>query len=347
MRPDVFEALAPVCPRCRMQDGTLSPLRLVEVSERRAGQVWMGLLNCSNAACWMEFPILDGIPILVPNPAGTLEGMREQVLLRQDLPASLVGLVGDATGSDSAYNATRLHLSLYGWSHFSDWVEGAADAPQIPGILAVAEMAVPEGPVLDVGCGVGRGVFEVARGTAGPVLGVELNLAMLRLAQTLMLEGEATFGLRRVGMVYDPVTVRLPADWDVSGADFWAADCLALPFGDAGFAAGMALNVVDCIGAPAAMLAELARALAPGAPAVVTTPYDWSGQATDPSGWLGGHSQRGPNAGASEPVLRATLAQVGLPVEAEAESVPWYLRMHARAVMQYALHVVRVRRAGD
>jgi SAM-dependent methyltransferase len=179
-----------------------------------------------------------------------------------------------------------------------------------------------------------------------PVLGIDLNIAMLRLAQRLMVEGRVVFGQRRIGLVYDPVEVILPDALAGTRVDFWAADCLALPFRAGAFGLANAVNVVDCIAGPTNMLHEMARALATGAGAVVTTPYDWAETATDRTAWMGGHSDRGPLKGAGEQVLTATLTQAGLDVVAEEDDVPWHLRMHARAVMEYRLHMVGCRRAG-
>ena len=128
--------------------------------------------------------------------------------------------------------------------------------------------------------------------------------------------------------------------------DFWAADCLALPFADGAFGLAGAVNVVDCIAGPTEMLTELARVLMPGAGAFLTTPYDWAETATQMAGWMGGHSQRASHAGAGEPVLKATLDHVGLTPVAEADDVPWTLGIHARSVMHYRLHAVGCRRAG-
>jgi hypothetical protein len=61
---------------------------------------------------------------------------------------------------------------------------------------------------------------------------------------------------------------------------------------------------------------------------------------------MGGHSQRGASRGASEPVLSATLRAHGLEAVAERHDLRWALRLHARAEMHYALHLVACRRAG-
>jgi len=348
VRLDLFAELAPVCPRCLHGDQTESPLVVAETREERGGVLWHGLLHCSNRSCWMEFPVIDGVPVIVPDPPGFLTNSRNHILARDDLPAALESVIGDACGPGSEFDTTRQHLSLYAGSHFADWT--ATPAPSSVGtIMARGLEALGEprgGPAIDLGTGVGRGVWELAAHIGGPVLGGDLNFSMLRLAQTLMLEGRARYPRRRVGIVYDPVEITLPAGMASDRVDFWAIDCMALPFSAARFATATALNLIDCIATPARLLVEMARVLAPVGGALLTTPYDWSPGATEPAAWFGGHSQRGPLKGAAEPVLTATLAEAGLPVTAELDDVPWRLVLHERSVMHYRMHLVACRRAG-
>jgi len=346
VRPELFAELAPVCPRCLHGDGTEAPLTIAETFEERGGLIWHGLVHCSNRACWMEFPVIDGVPVIVPDPPGFLTNARNHVLARDDLPAGLDSVIGDALGPGSEFDTTRQHLNLYARGHFADWTAEAVPS-QIAAIMAAGMDALGEpgdGPAIDLGTGVGRGAWELAARTGGPVVGADLNFSMLRLAQSLMLEGRARFGRRRVGIVYDPVEIVLPAGAASERVDFWAMDCMALPFTGATFTTATALNVVDCIAGPTNMIAETARVLAPGGGALITPPYDWSNAATEPAAWMGGHSQRGPLGGAAEPVLTATLAQAGLAVTAERHDVPWELAIHARSVMTYRLHMVACRR---
>jgi SAM-dependent methyltransferase len=171
---------------------------------------------------------------------------------------------------------------------------------------------------------------------------------MLRLAAGVLRTGEVVYPRRRVGVVHD--RRRFPARFPAApSVDFWACDAAALPFADGTFALATALNVVDCAAAPAAVLASVACALAPGGKLVVSTPYDWSTAATPIEGWLGGHSQRGPDAGASEPLLRALLdgrhpgTVAGLRALGEAE-IPWRVRLHDRSVVIYRVHVLAAER---
>ncbi len=205
---------------------------------------------------------------------------------------------------------------------------------------------IPEGPLLDLGCAVGRTTFELAARTGRLVLGVDLSYAMLRLAARVLREELVRYPRRRVGLVYDRRD--FPASFpSAENVDFWACDALALPFPIGSFAAIVGLNVLDCVQSPHDLLASLPRLLADNGKAILSTPYDWSPNATPVEAWLGGHSQRGENAGASEPVLRALLtpgahpASVeGLRIVAEEPSLSWRVRLHDRAVMEYRVHLV-------
>ncbi len=353
MRPTVFEELAPVCPRCLHGGGAEWPVRIAEAAESRDGRLWHGILHCSNSACWMEFPVIDGVPVLVADPAAFLQNARVQVLARDALPGGVESLVGDALGPGGEVDTTRQHLSIYADAHYADWAGG--DVPDIVGTLGAGLEALgalerpAEGPAIDLGGATGRGGWELAARGLGPVLVGDLNVSFLRFAQRLALEGAATYGRRRVGLVYDPVTVTLPAGADgrLGGGrlDFWAVDAMALPFRAGAFRLATAINLVDSISGPTEAVAETARVLAPGGGAVFATPHDWTPTAAEPARWMGGHSQRGPNGGAAEPVLAATLARHGLRPVAERSGLPWRLRLHARAVMHYDLHMIACRRA--
>ena len=345
MRPDVFEELAPLCPRCLHGGGGEAPLVVADSAETRAGRLWHGILHCSNRACWTEFPVVDGVPVVVTDPGGFIRGAQAHLLARDDLPAAVTGLVGDALGPGGDFDTTRQHLGIYGDAHFSDWTGGRAS--DLVGALQAGLAALGEvrGPAIDLGGAVGRGGWEMAR-LAAPVVVADLNLAFLRLGQRLMLEGEVHFDRRRVGLVYDRVRVALPADAASERLDFWAVDAMALPFRAGAFGLAAAVNLVDSVAGPTEAIAEAARVLAPGGGAVFATPHVWSANAAEPARWLGGHSQRGPAGGAAEPVLTATLRRHALEPVAERHDLPWTLRLHARAEMRYALHLVACRKAG-
>jgi SAM-dependent methyltransferase len=297
----------------------------------RDGDILEGIAVCTNGDCLREYPIVDGIPIFVANIRAWLSANPLQLLGRDDLSAEIESLIGDVLGAGAAYDTLRQHVGIYAEAHY-------ASAP-----LPHEAATDIDGPVIDIGCAVGGTTFELAARLGRLTVGVDLNFAMLRVASSALRNGRVRYARRRVGLVYE----REEREFDSPGrdlVDFWCCDAAVLPFAPASFAFAASVNVIDCLAAPAEALAEIARVLRPGGTALIATPYDWSPTATPVEQWLGGHSQRGPHRGASEPVLLRLLSEAGLAVVSEQSSVPWRLRLHDRGTMEYAVHIVTARR---
>lgn len=359
MRRSHLQAFAPACPACRKAGRGPAPLALARVLREEGDVVVEGLLQCRRPGCLREYPVIDGVPLLIAELRGWASGSLLEVLKRSDLSPEMEGLLGDCAGPGSEHDTGRRELSTYAWDHYGDLdpdgAEGAGSAVRL--LEAVLELAgerlgdLPDGPVLDTGCAAARTTVELAHRLGRTALGIDLHFGMLRCAQGVLREGVARYPRRRVGVVYDrrEHAAELPGR---TASDAWAADAAALPFDDGTFALAASLNVIDCVASPRDALAELARVLAPGGLALVTTPYDWSPGATPYEQWVGGHSQRGEQGGASEPVLRALLtagahpaAVPGVEIVAEAEAVPWRLRLHDRSRVEYEVHALVVRKA--
>ena len=169
---------------------------------------------------------------------------------------------------------------------------------------------------------------------------------MLSLAAQVLSTGIVRYPRRRVGIVYD--RREFPVVFPVSdNVDFWGCDANSLPFRDKQFAATIGLNVLDCANSPLNFLQSACRVTATGGQVILACPYDWSAAATPIEHWLGGHSQRCDSRGASEPVLRSLFntgehpyAIPGLRIAAEADHLPWHVRLHDRSTMQYSVHAV-------
>jgi SAM-dependent methyltransferase/uncharacterized protein YbaR (Trm112 family) len=354
-----FEALRPVCPVCRPDTQKGHPLRLAHVEKQTGAHILEGALHCSNPACLREFPIIDGIPILVSNIRQYISENIQAIQARRDLSGYIESMLGDCCGPVSAFEINRQHLSSYVWDHYADLDPSEERGDVAPGSmlrvldqgLAMAGVAAgASGPCLDVGCSAGRGTFHLAEKTGGLALGVDLHFAKLRVAAEALRDGRIRYGRRRVGLVYETREFAV----QFAGADrvdFWACDACALPFDAATFGVGSALNLLDCVASPRDLLVMLGHVLRPGGKLVMGCPYDWSPAATAVEAWVGGHSQRSPMGGAPEEALRLLLTPGGHPnaigtlrLIAEQANQPWHVRLHARSTMTYRVHLVAAER---
>jgi SAM-dependent methyltransferase len=311
----------------------------------------------------MEYPIIDGIPIIVPYIRKYLSDNLPHIQARDDLSETMESIIGDGVGPGTFLDATRQHLSSYAWDHYNDLnpnkipdefpialpsgssivdcleaglqlIESHSDAPKIGG------------PVIDIGCSVGRTTFELAGKCQTLTLGIDVNFSMLRLAHKVLREGIVQYPLKRIGIVYDRQEFK--AEFANSElVDFWACDALALPFTENSFGFATGFNVFDSVTSPRDLLVSIGHALKPAASALLATPYDWSPAATPLETWIGGHSQRGPDHGAAEPLLRKLLTagahpqSVGnLSLKGEIQNHPWLVRVHDRSQTLYRTHIL-------
>ena len=356
IKPLHFEKLKPLCPVCRLA-GRESFLGLGTVLKEKKGSILEGILSCSNPQCLSEYPVIDGIPVIKADLRSYISQNIIPVLCRDDLTDTMESLLGDCFGPGSAFDSNRRHISTYAFDHYGDLdPETPARASAKPGsIIKLLRQGLEsmerniKGPVIDMGCSVGRTSFELARTFDEIVLGVDLNFGMLKTAASILEKGHVSYPRRKVGITFE--RMEFPVEFEnADNVDFWVCDAAALPFTDNVFSAGISLNVLDCIWSPYDHLKELARILIPNAHAIVSAPYDWSANATPVESWLGGHSQRSENKGASEVVLRSLLRGGGHPNAIEIleliseQDIPWTLRLHDRSFMEYLVQMIVVRK---
>lgn len=360
MRRRHFAAFRPHCPRCARADTGLHALHLADIRAERDEDVLAGFLHCPS--CRFEYPIIDGIPLILPDLAQALSERGIELLLRDDLDPMLESLFGDALGPGTWFDLWRQTVSTYAWDGWADLDPEEvvlAEGPH-PGaarrclarLLELADVAPGQtgGLMLDLGCGVGRTSFDLAAGDpASLVLGIDVGLGLLRLARGAA-HGRVAYPRRRIGLVYDQRRFAV-APAGAERVDFWACDALALPF-PAGIAKlAVALNLLDCVPEPVRLLSGLAGVLRPGGRLLLATPYDWSARVTPPETWIGGHSQRAARGGEAEPFLRALLREgehpqsvPGLRLLAEEAAFPWHTRLHARGTVAYRSHLLALAR---
>jgi SAM-dependent methyltransferase len=282
--------------------------------------------------------------------------------VRNDLSEIIESILGDAVGPGTFLDATRQHLSTYTWDHYNDLnpyknsEELPISMPSGSSIVNCLEAGMKliednsdnqnlKGPVIDIGCSVGRTAFELAEKFQTVTLGIDVNFSMLRAAQKVLREGIVRYPLKRIGVVYDRQEFNVaPANPEL--VDFWACDALALPFAENTFEFASALNVFDSVTSPRDLLVSIGQLLKPSSFALLATPFDWSPAATPIETWIGGHSQRGPDRGAAEPLLRNLLTAGAHPqsvsnllLKGEIPNHPWIVRVHERSQTLYRTHI--------
>jgi len=350
-----FERLKPACPQCNKG----FPLAIHTVLREEPETILEGLLICSNPECLCEYPIIDGIPIIVANVRTYIAQNVQAIMSRTDLSDTMESLLGDCCGSEMYFNTQRQYLSTYAFDHYGDLDPQEQDKQLAnPGsVLNLCQQGLEtvrkhpvRGPVIDMGCSVGRTSFALAEALDQMVIGIDLNFEMLRLAHQVLHRGTVRYPRRRVGIVYD--RREFPANFPHGDkVDFWACDAAALPFSGNMFAVATSFNVIDCVQSPYEHLKSLANILKPGGHAILSTPYDWSASATPVELWLGGHSQRSETRGSSEAMLASLLGGAHpqaidhIEVVSEFKDLPWTVRMHDRSSVDYRVHMMVIRKS--
>ena len=345
-----FESFQPICPRCkrdRAQDFAL----VLQVSDGDKQWVEEGQLFCPN--CKTVYPILRGIPILVPEPQEYIQKSRMHILWQNDFSPFASQWLSEGNSPGSNFELTKQYLSTYCWCHYND-LNPESTKEENSGIMNIfshmRQERLFDGLQIDIGCSVGRGTFDIAHNTQNLSLGIDVNFSMLRIAQQIQRTRRLSYDLRQVGTIYKRINYEL----DLPSADlvdFWAADALALPFTDQSMLRCNSTNVLDCVADPAKHLQELARIQNPLGYFSLVTPYDWSINATAYDNWIGGHTAMGSLQGSAEKTVLWYLSTESpfrnlqdIEIIKQIPELPWRLRIHKRSVMHYQVHLIIARR---
>jgi SAM-dependent methyltransferase/uncharacterized protein YbaR (Trm112 family) len=349
MRYSHFLELRPSCPVCILAQRPSSLLKVHHVERGDDDQVLDGALLCP--ACGFEFPIFDGIPIIVANVRDTVRNQLRSLVTQADLSPYVTGFLADCVGPNSDFDSERYLVGTYSHAH---WAESIDKNVASRGGLALVKSAFalmdpPQGMWLDIGCAMGRAAVELINAGALTVGAVDMNLASLRNLRRALQTGVLHYDLRRVGIVYDRKEITLPIGLAArNGIAVWACDASVLPFETGHFHGALSLNVLDCVAHPLNHIGEVARVLMHHGDAVFATPFDWSVKATELDYWIGGHSARGPHQGESTKAFRRVVSaedpmQFGLRLQKATEAL-WSVHSHERASMEYQTYVASVKR---
>ena len=152
------------------------------------------------------------------------------------------------------------------------------------------------GHALDVGCAVGRGAFELARGGFERVTGLDFSTRFFRLATRMRDEGYLRYALPEEGEVtsFHEIGLKdLELDSVRDRVSFSQADACNIPEKFTGYDLVLAANLIDRLYSPRKFLSMILERMNPGGLLVITSPYTWLEEFTRKEEWLGGYREAG------------------------------------------------------
>ncbi|WP_224959138.1 5-histidylcysteine sulfoxide synthase [Geomonas subterranea] len=151
------------------------------------------------------------------------------------------------------------------------------------------------GHALDLGCALGRGSFELARGF-DRVTGIDFSSRFFRLAARMQEEGYLRYALPEEGEIVSYHELSLEELGLAALRDrvqFYQGDACNLPDKFAGYDLVLAANILDRLYSPRRFLTSIRGRINPGGLLVLVSPYTWVEEYTKKEEWLGGYREAG------------------------------------------------------
>ena len=274
-----------------------------------------GALRCRG--CGHVHPRIEGIPVLFRDPS-RIDAFG--LLLALEPVDPLVALArGGPDGAPLAHLLEQLSAYLGTWE--------SGFEPLLEKLRALRRVDLS----LELGCGTGRALVELAR-TSGIAIGLDRSGTVLRVARRLLRGEELSYARRMAGREYLVASFRGEA---AANAQLVCADALDAPFAPEVFDRVVALNLLDNVPSPRALLHHLHLLTAPGGEIVLSSPFAWRDGIVE-----AGERLEGPDPASA---LGEEMRKLGWKVE-DSDELAWTLRRDARSASVYRVHYVRARK---
>lgn len=150
----------------------------------------------------------------------------------------------------------------------------------------------PEARALDLGCGVGRASFELAR-HCGEVIGIDYSANFIAAANHLRQHGSMPFECVDEGELTHSCLASVSPDIARARVSFQHGDALALPADLGTFDVVLLANLLDRVPDPRQVLEKTPGLVKRGGQLIITSPFTWLLDYTPHDNWLGGFKQDG------------------------------------------------------
>ena len=329
--------IALFCPECRIQPDLDGGLDMDGLGRS---------LTCRD--CHRFYPIIEGVPVLHPEVDSVLQNAQgaHSVTWPGDVDAWCASLA-TRTVDHPEYQGACL-LSSYAVSHFPDALEEGFVLDSIADQASLAEqvqhildtIALPDGPLLELGCGPGGLVDVWCANARGPVVLADCRLEFSRLAHILVRTGSARVPRHRFGNTFTPYVLRQSVHDDQS-VFVTVADALNPPFPAEEFSLIAAMNLLDSVCEPWILLGQIDAMLQDGGYMVLSLPYqDQPTQRLAPGVGLGTPQDLLAVLDGQMPGLD----QLNYEIIDCVEHVPWSVVSHDRLVHRFATQLVVARK---
>lgn len=330
-----------------------APVEVRKVYREEGGDLFEALLACADSRCGATYPVMEGVPIVLKNIGSWWRHSKPALASARSIAPGIVDFFEDLEARGAAGIDARSLLGTYMDFHYGEFV----DAPRPPAPFSdavndsywekIVGMARPEGGKqylrsLDLGCSVGRFVFELAR-FSGLVVGMDLDFEKVSAAAQIRRRRELVFERREHGKAFRRVEGAFDPPQNVL---FLVGDTLDPPFPAGSFDLVGALNLLDNVGVPLMLFGQMDALLRDGGTMLLGTPYEWRTEIADPTEWLETETVDAPS------FLRRVLegkelvrTGIRFTVAQEHAEVPWILRGHARRWTLFLSHMIKVRKA--
>ncbi len=182
-------------------------------------------------------------------------------------------------------------VAQYCESHYGEDYFGVENFPKALSQLCLDRMTDrPRRKALDLGCAVGRGTFELARGFQD-VMGLDFSARFVRIGVEMKEKGFIRYARTEEGELMSYHETRL-SDLGLDGTEsrvaFQQADACNLKEIHSGYDLVLAANLIDRLYSPKKLLGMIHERINPGGLLVIASPYTWDEAFTEKEEWLGG-----------------------------------------------------------